>query len=122
MSDHNWLAQVAHQKWVTMSELLRLLTKDEQMSELLVLLSKPLIRSFFRKKLVIRSENRWVFPALNFSNFVFKYLGEIETEFKNTLACLSGSQIIHIMKKMEVKNLVTHLLQIMKRLWRLQVD
>ena len=32
------------------------------------------------------------FPALNFSNFVIKYLGEIETEFKNTLACLSGQK------------------------------
>ena len=26
-----------------------------------------------------------------FSNFVIEYLGEIETEFKNTLACLSGA-------------------------------
>ena len=24
---------------------------------------------------------------------MFKYLGEIETEFKNTLACLSGAQM-----------------------------
>ena len=29
----------------------------------------------------------------NFSNFVIEYLGEIETEFENTLACLSGAQI-----------------------------
>ena len=37
-------AQVAHQKWVTMSESLRLLTKNEQMSELLIILSESLIR------------------------------------------------------------------------------
>ena len=29
----------------------------------------------------------------NFVNFVIKYLGEIETEFENTLACLSGAQM-----------------------------
>ena len=29
----------------------------------------------------------------NFSNFVIEYLGEIETEFENTLACLSGAQM-----------------------------
>ena len=29
----------------------------------------------------------------NFLNFVIEYLGEIETEFKNTLACLLGAQI-----------------------------
>ena len=29
----------------------------------------------------------------NFSNFVIEYLSEIETEFKNTLACLSGAQM-----------------------------
>ena len=28
-----------------------------------------------------------------FSNFVIEYLGEIETEFENTLACLSGAQM-----------------------------
>ena len=28
-----------------------------------------------------------------FSNVVIEYLGEIETEFKNTLACLSGAQM-----------------------------
>ena len=44
----------------------------------------------------------------NFSNFVNEYLGEIETEFENTLACLSGAQIGSKRKKMEVENLVTH--------------
>ena len=29
----------------------------------------------------------------NFSNFVIEYLGEIKTEFENTLACLSGAQM-----------------------------
>ena len=29
----------------------------------------------------------------NFSNFVIEYLGEIVTEFENTLACLSGAQM-----------------------------
>ena len=29
----------------------------------------------------------------NFSNFVIEYLGEIETEFENTLPCLSGAQM-----------------------------
>ena len=35
----------------------------------------------------------------NFSNFVIEYLSEIETEFENTFACLSGAQKIWIMKK-----------------------
>ena len=30
---------------------------------------------------------------LNFSIFVIEYLSEIETEFENTLACLSGAQM-----------------------------
>ena len=49
MSVHERFSQVAHQKWVTMSESRRLLTNNEQMSELLVFLSKTIIRSFFRK-------------------------------------------------------------------------
>ena len=40
-------AQVAHQKWATMSKLLRLLTKNEWMGESLGFLSELLIRSFF---------------------------------------------------------------------------
>ena len=43
-----------------------------------------------------------------FSNFVIEYLGEIETEFENTLACLSGAQMGSNREKLEVKNLVTH--------------
>ena len=54
------IAQVTHQKWATMSKLLRSLTKYEQISESLIFLSKSLIHSLFRKKLGIRIENRWV--------------------------------------------------------------
>ena len=43
-----------------------------------------------------------------FFNFVIEYLGEIETEFENTLPCLSGPRWFRIMEKIEVKNLVTH--------------
>ena len=42
-----------------MSKSLKLLTKNERMSELLVLLSESLIPLFFRKKQAIPSENRW---------------------------------------------------------------
>ena len=38
-SDCERIAQIAHLKWVTVSELLRFLTKNEQMSELLVFLA-----------------------------------------------------------------------------------
>ena len=48
------IPQVAYQKWATMSDLLRLLTKNEQKSKSLVFLSKSLIRLFFRKKWAIR--------------------------------------------------------------------
>ena len=43
------------------------------------------------------------------NNFVIEYLDEIETEFENTLACLSGAQMVsNHEKKLEVENLVTH--------------
>ena len=38
-------------------------------------------------------------------NFVIKYLDEIEKEFENTSACLSGSQMGSNHEKIEVKNL-----------------
>ena len=57
-------AQVAHQKWETMRESLRSLTKNEQMSKLLVILSESLIRSFFRQKCAILRKPMSVFPAL----------------------------------------------------------
>ena len=59
MSNNKRFAQVAHKKWGTMSESLRSLTKNEWLSESLVYLSKSLLRSFFRKKPAIRSENQW---------------------------------------------------------------
>ena len=34
-----------------------------------------------------------------FSSFMLEYLGEIETEFENTLPCLSGAQMGRIMEK-----------------------
>ena len=53
------IAQVAHQKWATMSNLLSWLTKNEQMSKSFVFLSESPIRSFFRKKREIHSKNQW---------------------------------------------------------------
>ena len=53
------IAQFAQQKLATMSGSLRSLTKNELMSKLLVFFSESLIRSFFRKKRAIRSENLW---------------------------------------------------------------
>ena len=41
-------------------------------------------------------------------NFVIEHLSEIETEFKNTLACFSGAQMGSNLEKMEVENLMTH--------------
>ena len=38
-------------------------------------------------------------------NFVIKYLDEIEKEFENASACLSGSQTGSNHEKIEVKNL-----------------
>ena len=60
-------AQVAERKWAIVSKSLRSLTKNEQMSELLVLLSESLIRSFLGKK---RSDSLGKpmseFPGLSF--------------------------------------------------------
>ena len=44
------IAQVAHQKWVTLSKSLRLLTKIEQMSELLFFLANRSFAHFFANK------------------------------------------------------------------------
>ena len=54
MSDHEQFAQVAQRKWAIVRELLRLLTKNERMSESLVFLSVSLICSFLDKKRAIR--------------------------------------------------------------------
>ena len=52
MSNHEQFAQVAQRKWAIMSESLRSLTKNEQMSVLLIFLSKSLIGKFLDKKRV----------------------------------------------------------------------
>ena len=59
MSDHEPFAQVAQRKLAIVSQSLRLLTKNEQMSESLIFLSELLIRSFLGKKGAIRLENQW---------------------------------------------------------------
>ena len=59
MSDHEGFAYIDQRKWAIMSESLRWLTKNEQMSESLIFFSKSHIRSFLGKKRAIRSENRW---------------------------------------------------------------
>ena len=73
LSEHKWFAQVAHQKWATISESLRLLTKNEGLSTNCSGRSTKMkdwanwwffwanrsFNSFFRKKQAIRSENRW---------------------------------------------------------------
>ena len=42
-------------------------------------------------------------------HFVIEYLGEIETQFENTVSCLLGPRWVRIMeKKIVVENLVTH--------------
>ena len=61
------------------SEWLRLLTKNERMSESLIFLSLSLILSFLCKKRAIRLENRLAkFPAL-----VFDVSGRCQQIFKN---------------------------------------
>ena len=65
------IAQVAHQKWATMSESLRLLTKNERLSKSLVFLSKSFIRSFFRKKTAIRSKN-WLANSQPWRNYTLR--------------------------------------------------
>ena len=58
------IAQVAHQKWATMSDLLRSLTKNKGMSESLVFLSKLLTHSLiFGQKWAIHSETDEQIPS-----------------------------------------------------------
>ena len=83
MSDCERFAQIAQEKWATVSESLRSLrgnerpwairlgcseemseslislTKNEPMSELLIFLSESIIRLFLDKKPAIRSEIKW---------------------------------------------------------------
>ena len=77
---YEWIAQVAHQKWAMwanrsgcspkmsdVSESLRSLTKNEQMSELLIFLSESLIHSFLDKKqrFARKSNERIPSPAID---------------------------------------------------------
>ena len=50
-----------------------------------------------------------MFHKSELSNFMIKYLGEIETVFDNALACLSEAQM-GMKIKTEVGNLFTHTL------------
>ena len=59
LKSNEQFAQVAQRKWAIANESLRSLTKNEQMSESLIVLSESLIRSFLDKKRVIRSEIKW---------------------------------------------------------------
>ena len=59
MSDHERFAQVAQRKWAIVSESLISLTKNEQMSESFIFLSKLLIRSYLDKKRAICLEIKW---------------------------------------------------------------
>ena len=63
MSDHERFAQVAHQKWATMSESLRSLTKNDRMSKSLVFLSESLIRSFLNEQFAQKTDERILSPA-----------------------------------------------------------
>ena len=56
MSEHERMAQVAQRNWASVSETLRLLTKNEWLSELLTFLSELLICSLFGKKRAICSK------------------------------------------------------------------
>ena len=83
LSDHEWFAQVTHQKWATISESLGSLTKNEGVSELLVFWANQSFAHFFRIKRAIRSENRWAnsqpcllckfFPSFTSSMQIFPF-------------------------------------------------
>ena len=90
LTKNEQFAQVAHQIWATMSDLLRSLTKNELMSELLVFLSESLIRSFFRKKRAIGSENRWANSQPCF--FVNSYLSPSKLIARVAMLYLLSSQ------------------------------
>ena len=79
MSKCERFAQIAQDKWATVSESLRSLIENEQLwgicsgrswwlSKSLAFMSKSLIRPFAHKKWAIRSKNPWAqFPALVWS-------------------------------------------------------
>ena len=77
----------AHQKWATMSESLRSLTKNEWIARFL---RESLIRSFFRKKRAIGSENRWANSQPCF--FVNSYLSPSKLIARVAMLYLLSSQ------------------------------
>ena len=62
-----WIAQVARQKWETMSDLLRLLTKNEQMSESLVFFERIAHLLIFSQK----TSDSLIKPMSEFPALVF---------------------------------------------------
>ena len=58
------IPQVAHQKWVTMSDLLRSLTKNERMSESLIFWVNPSIAHFWENTSDSLENPMSKFPAL----------------------------------------------------------
>ena len=54
---------------------------------------KQIFICLFAKSKILTAVWRMHTAESNFSNFVIKYLGKIKTEFKNTLACLSETQM-----------------------------
>ena len=70
MGNCKQFAQVANQKWATVSKSLRLLTKNEQMSESLFF-SELLICLFFAKneRFAQKTDERIPNPACHYSNY-----------------------------------------------------
>ena len=64
MSDHERFAHVVQRKWAIRSELLRLLTKNERMSELLVFLANCSFVHFWANQSDSLRKPRSKFPAL----------------------------------------------------------
>ena len=67
MSNHERFAQVAHQKWATMRESLRSLTKNERMRESLVFWENPSFAHFLQKTSDSLRKPLSEFPALDWS-------------------------------------------------------
>ena len=121
MSDFEWFAQIAQDKWVTMSDSLRLLTKNEQPwasrsgrspkksdHEQFAQVShqKCANRSFFRKKRAICSENRWANsqPCVTLSYMRYGFRPNrwavnrfcIFTIFRQRAACILKFRLLYI--------------------------
>ena len=72
MSNCEWIAQIAHDKWANVSNLLRPLRTNEQMSESLGFLTNCSFFSFAYKKWVIRSKK---FGKNLFLVFFYSFFG-----------------------------------------------